>query len=163
MILDAQNIHTFSQCCQSLSDKQPALQVLLYTAILSKYVKYTAIVVLGKLKKYVHLLSFNSVKHPTAKLALVIALILSRKSFILERTLSLMHKIFVSSPNAVKLQVCNLTSVSFRRHFLVWSCAEHVKFCAVFVRGSFRHAALFRALFGLFLAMLLLCVCFFND
>ena len=39
----------------------------------------------------------------------------------------LMHKIFIPSPKAVKLQVCNLTSVSFRRHFLVCSRAEHVK------------------------------------
>ena len=32
-----------------------------------------------------------------------------------------------TSPKAVKLQVCNLTSVSFRRHFLVFSRAEHMK------------------------------------
>ena len=66
-------------------------------------------------------------KRPTAKLGLLIALILSRKSFILECTWSLMHKIFIPSPKAVKLQLGNLTSVSFRRHFLVCSRAEHMK------------------------------------
>ena len=30
-------------------------------------------------------------------------------------------------PSAMKLQVCNLTSVSFRHHFLVCSRVEHVK------------------------------------
>ena len=34
---------------------------------------------------------------------------------------------YIPSPNAVKLQVCNLTSVSFRRHFIVCSHAERVK------------------------------------
>ena len=38
-----------------------------------------------------------------------------------------MHKIFIPSSKAVKLRVCNLTSVSFRGHFLVFSRAEHVK------------------------------------
>ena len=36
-------------------------------------------------------------------------------------------QIFIPSPKAVTLQVCNLTSVSFRCHFLVCSRAEHVK------------------------------------
>ena len=39
----------------------------------------------------------------------------------------LVHKIFIPSLKAVKLQVCNLTSVSFRRHFLVCSRAKYVK------------------------------------
>ena len=66
-------------------------------------------------------------KWPTAKLGLVITLILSQKSFIQECTRSLIHKIFIPSPNAVKLQVWNLTSVSFGHHFIVCSHAKHVK------------------------------------
>ena len=65
-----------------------------------------------------------------------------------------MHKIFIPSPKAVKLQLCNLTSVSFRRHFLVCSRAEHVKLiiCRLSV---FVELPLFRALCCLFLATLL--------
>ena len=37
-----------------------------------------------------------------------------------------MHQIFIPSPNAVKLRVCNLTSVSFRHHLLV--CSREVSF-----------------------------------
>ena len=37
------------------------------------------------------------------------------------------QNLHIPSPKAVKLRVCNLTSVSFRRHFLVCSRAEHVK------------------------------------
>ena len=66
-----------------------------------------------------HHLLLLQFKRPTAKLGLVIAIILSRKSFTPECTLSLLHKIFIPSPKAVKLLVCNLTSVSFRCHFLV--------------------------------------------
>ena len=45
-----------------------------------------------------------------------------------------MHKIFIPSPKAVKLQVCNLTSVSLDAIFLFAHVrAEHVKlvFCTV--------------------------------
>ena len=68
--------------------------------------------------RIVHHLLLLQFKRPTAKLGLVITLILSRKSFIQERTRSLMHKIFIPSPKAVKLQLCNLTSVSLDAIFL---------------------------------------------
>ena len=44
-----------------------------------------------------------------------------------------MHKIFIPSPNVVKLQVSNLISVSFRHHFLLCSRAEHVKLVVCFL------------------------------
>ena len=94
--------------------------MLLHTIILSNIVKYTRTAIFRKLKKrrlfiIFFLLQF---KRPTAKLGIVIALFLSR----LERTRSLIHKIFLTSLKPVKFQVCKLRSVSFGRHFHVCSC-----------------------------------------
>ena len=63
-----------------------------------------------------------------------------------------MHKIYIPSPKAVKLQVCNLISVSFRRHFLVCSRAEHVKLVLCTSDADFVSVELllFRALCCLF-------------
>ena len=57
--------------------------------------------------------------------------------------------IFIPSPKAVKLQVCKLRGISFRCHFLVCSCAEHVKlevlsslwFIALFCLFSYQHCS----------------------
>ena len=72
----------------SLLDKKHALRVLLYTIILSNIVKYTRTAIFGKLKKrrlFIIFFSLLQFKRPTAKLGIVIALFLSRKSFTLER------------------------------------------------------------------------------
>ena len=61
-----------------------------------------------------------------------------------------MHKIDIPSPKAVKLQVCSLTSVSFRRHFLVCSRAEHVKLVLCISDFVSVELPLFRALCCLF-------------
>ena len=61
-----------------------------------------------------------------------------------------MHKIFIPSPKAVKLQVCNLTSVSFRRHFLVCSRAEHVKLVLCTSDAVSRTAAVSNTVLSLF-------------
>ena len=60
-----------------------------------------------------------------------------------------MHKIY---SKAVKLQVCNLTSVGFRRHFLVCLRAEHMKLVLCTTDTDFVSVELllFRALCCLF-------------
>ena len=67
---------------------------------------------------------------------LVITLILSRKLYILDRTWSWMYKIVIPSPKTVKLQVCNLTSVSFRPHFVQlradFQCPSRLEHCVIF-------------------------------
>ena len=95
----------------------------------SMLLKCTATVILGKCRVLMlsaHLL-LSSVQ-TAAYRETDVSNRLSRKPFILEPTcMILVNKIFIPSPNAAKLQVCNLTSVSFRHHFIVCSLAEDVK------------------------------------
>ena len=68
------------------------------------------------------------------------------KNYLYWSVWSVMHKIFIPSPKAIKLQVFKLKNFSFRHHFLVCLRTEHIKLAL----GLFQSATL------------LLCVCFFK-